>query len=64
MQQVVAVTMDGKAGELTLRFLIRLDGAWVPIDQLATHNVRVLQIIESTRSGWFALIERATETAA
>lgn len=60
MQQVVAVTMDGKAGELTLRFLIRLDGAWVPIDHLAARNIRVLQIIESTRLGWFALIEHAS----
>jgi hypothetical protein len=63
MQQLIHATLNGKVDNLTLSILLRIDGAWVPIEQAGDYGVRVLQIIESTRSGWLALIERTAASA-
>lgn len=63
MQNVVPVTVDGKVNDLTIKFLLRLGNTWVSIEQAHAQGVRVLQIIESARMGWFALIEQTAAAA-
>jgi hypothetical protein len=62
MQRLVSASMMGKVNDGSLSLSLRLGDRWVPIEQAHTMGVRVLQVIDSAKSGWLALIETAAAT--
>lgn len=59
MQRIVQLLPTGKVNEYTLTFTVYLGGGWIPIEKIgnAPWQLRIVQIIQSDKLGWFALVE-------